>query len=285
MEKETKPTLGGARYTDGSPVIFGPFGGDQELESERRIRLALETRRGNSRRRWSLRTLFKAPDLAVASGELPARRLRRTGTVAPPEPAPSLTSLSDAADTTPGAGALYHLARPEDVEQLLQDGFSSPSGIQSWAAGVYLATDEQTARLYESLDHERVRLLVEADVQRPFVVRAKAPQSDPFQIRFDDQFTALERAFANAFGMEAAERIDRRRLQSERRSLAERVTDTLSYRGYDSLRVEMGDVSPDDQRAVRLGGNQLIVFDPSQARVLGLAHELEPVVPLDAPGL
>jgi hypothetical protein len=48
---EERPSLiTGARYTDGAPVIFGPFGGDDLLPVEKRLSAFAQAYR--SRSRW-----------------------------------------------------------------------------------------------------------------------------------------------------------------------------------------------------------------------------------------
>lgn len=157
---------------------------------------------------------------------------------------------------------LYHVARPKDVPRLLEQGFTV-SGIQAWAAGVYLATDDETAALYESLDRERERLQVTAAVLHPFVVQVPEGDFDSIKVMHD--------AIAAAYGEEAADGLNRETLRRGRRALADAVTAVLQSKGHDSLRVEMGAVDVDDQRAVTIGGNQLVVFDPARVRVLGPA--------------
>jgi hypothetical protein len=165
---------------------------------------------------------------------------------------------------------LYHVARPEDVARLQEEGFTV-SGIQAWAAGVYLATDEETAALYESLDRERERLEVTAAVLHPFVVRV--PDGDY------DSIKVMHGAIFEAYGEEAAAGLNRETLRRERRALADAVTAVLQAQGHDSLRVEMGPVDIDDQRAVTVGGNQLVVFDPARVSVLGPTLERLPESP------
>lgn len=159
---------------------------------------------------------------------------------------------------------LYHLARPEDAERIRAAGFKA-SGIQAWAAGVYLATDEETAALYESLDPSRERLRVTAAVLHPFTVTVPEGGYDSIKVMHD--------AIQLAYGEEAAEGLNRETLRRERRALADAVTAILQAHGHDSLRVEMGPVSKDDQRAVTVGGNQLVVFDPARVSVV------EPALP------
>jgi hypothetical protein len=157
---------------------------------------------------------------------------------------------------------LYHLARPDDVPRLIRDGFST-GGIQAWAQGVYLATDDETARLYESLEPDRVRLAASVEVNRPF--RLVVPDGD------HDQFQILQDAFRRAFGNPQADRISRESLRALRKPLAAEVTAILKGQGYDALEVDMGPVALDDQRSVTLGGNQLVVFDPARVRLEGPA--------------
>ena len=158
---------------------------------------------------------------------------------------------------------LYHLARPEDAARLRQEGFAAtPHTIQAWAAGVYLATDEQTAVLYERLDPARERIVVTVAVLNPFVVAVPAGASDSIKV--------MRAAIAARYGEEAAQGLDRETLRRERRSLADAVTLILGAHGHDALCVEMGEVAAEDQRSITVGGNQLIVFDPARVHVAAL---------------
>jgi len=151
---------------------------------------------------------------------------------------------------------VFHVARSADVERLRREGFSSAGTIQAWAAGVYLATDRQTAELYERLELGRERLPVLATVESPFLVEVPAGEYDAIEV--------MHRAIAEAYGEAAAAPISREELRRERRALADVVTSILREHGHDALEVAMGPVSPDDQRSVTVGGNQLVVFDPER---------------------
>lgn len=166
-----------------------------------------------------------------------------------------------------------HYTRPDQIERLLDSGFdASGRGLQAWATGVYIATDRASAELYD--DGERVPLLVQAEVNQPFVLEIDSTASSIFE--------AVSDAVTDAFGPEVAERVDPARLRSEKLSLAAELTDALKQAGFDALEVRQSwPAERGDARSIHFGGNQLIVFDFAAVEVLGL----DVGAPLPAPAL
>lgn len=155
-----------------------------------------------------------------------------------------------------------HFARPADAEQLLERGFSSDARtIQAWAAGVYLATDRESAALYD--DGEREALVVRAHAKRPFLI--ELPE------KTGTIFDEVERVLRESFGELEAALVNATRLRAERLSLAGELARILRAEGFDALEIRVPwPVNRDDIRSIHFGGNQLVVFDPAQVQVLGV---------------
>lgn len=169
-----------------------------------------------------------------------------------------------------------------EPKHLVERGFDGRADtLQAWAQGVYLTTDRESAALYD--DGARTALVVQADIERPFAL--EIPE------RCSSIFEAVEQALKARFGREVAEELTPAKLRERRAGLAGELTRLLQEQGYDSLEIRMPwPVNREDIRSIHFGGNQLIVFDPANVKVIGFDAGVElpertppALAPLDTP--